>query len=322
MTHRTTASLLDHEVLLVTGKGGVGKSTVAAVTARAAAQRGKNVLLVEYESVSRAAPLFGRQELGTKPVQVDDRLWLRGFETTDSLEFFMLQQLKMRSVVKLVMRNKTVLGFFMAMPAIKSVTFLYHLWRLVEDHGPRGDGKFDLVVCDLPTTGFIMGLYGVPKMVQQIFHIGPLARVANGMGDFLYDTRRTGLVLVTLPEEMPVVETVEFLDALQDRYGVHPAATIVNGVYPQLFGGDELAALDTSIDRSHASDDVIGLLDAALLLEGRHERARRLRPMLEGSLDCPTYELPHLFARQLPLAAVDKLATALNAAVSSAREPA
>ena len=305
--------LLDHHVLLVTGKGGVGKSTVATAIARAAAADGKKVLLVEYESVSRAAPLFGLDHVGTRPIKVDDRLWVRGFDTIDSLHFFALQQLKIERVAKAVLRNNTVRGFFMAMPAIKSVTFLYHLWRLTEEHGPDGDGTWDLLVCDLPTTGFVKGLYGVPEMVQQIFHVGPLARIVQGMGDFLFDRRRVGLVMVTLPEEMPVVETIEFVAAMRAAHGIEPAATIVNGVVPSLLQETELGALQRVSEAAPGGGnaDFTGILQAAQVHWGRQQRADRLRPELVAATGAPVHDLPHLFARKLPLQAVDELAGAL-----------
>jgi arsenite/tail-anchored protein-transporting ATPase len=310
--------LLDHEVLLVTGKGGVGKSTVAAALARAAAKTGKRVLLVEFESVSRAAPLFGLADVGVVPQQVDERLWVRGFETIDSLHFFALQQLKIERIVRLIMRNETVRGFFMAMPAIKSVTFLYHLWRIAEENGRNGDNKWDLVVCDLPTTGFVFGLYGVPTMVQQIFHLGPLARVATGMGDFLYDTNRVGLVMVTLPEEMPVVETIEFVEALRAKHGIRAAATIMNGVVVAPISADELPQAQGALAASDTRAPVMaGMLQAAELLLGRQQRAARLEPMLTKATAAPTLSLPHLFRRHLPLDSIDVLAQALLHAMTS-----
>lgn len=309
-------NLLDRTILLVTGKGGVGKSTVAATLARRAAGDGKRVLLVELESVSRAAPLFGLQSAPQEATLVGDNIWLQSLDAMDSLRFFALQQLRLEAVVRLALRNKTVRGFFLAMPAIKSILFLYHLWRLENEHGPRGDGRYDILICDLPTSGFVVGLYGVPSTIRQIFRLGPLAHYAEGMAAMLFDPRRAGLVLVTLPEEMPVVETVELLDRLRARHGVEAAAVFVNGVYPALISPDELAALGvaTASARSKPGAEALdSMLWAATVLAGRKARADGLMPLLREAVGERLIELPHLFRRRLPLESIDELADVLRA---------
>ena len=312
-------NLLDRSILLVTGKGGVGKSTVAATLARRAARDGKRVLLVELESVSRAAPLFGVQDATPEPQKVDHNIWLMGIDALHSLHFFALQQLRLEAVVKLALRNKSVRGFFMAMPGIKSILFLYHLWRLESEHGPAGDGRWDLIVCDLPTSGYVVGLYGVPTTLRQIFRVGPLANYANGMADMLFDPRRAGLVLVTLPEEMPVVETVELIERLRTRNGVEAAAVFVNGIYPELVTPAELVALTSmSPPAADGSPEVDGMLWAAELLAGRNARAERLLPLLRSEVGERLIELPHLFRRNMHLAGIDELAAVIGARLAEA----
>lgn len=310
-------ALFERTVLLVTGKGGVGKSTVAAALARGARAEGKRVLLVEFESVSRVAPLFGRKEAPTEPVQLEPGLDLMGFDLLYSLHGFAGDQLKVKALARLALANRHVRGFFLAMPAIKSILFLYHLHRLEAVHGPRGDKRWDLIVCDMPTSGFVAGLYGVPTMVRQIFRVGPLANVANDMGALLFDPLRTGLVLVTLPEEMPVLETLELRNALRERHGIDTSAIVVNGVYPELLDRDELAALAGAVD-GHApleQDDALsGVIWAADVLRGRADRAARLMPELREAVGGRLIELPHLFQRQIPLGGIDELAGRVRAA--------
>ena len=309
--------LLDRHILLVTGKGGVGKSTVAATLARRASRDGKKVLLIEFESVSRAAPLFGLEEAPTEAVQIEPGLDLMGFDLLHSLHFFAIDQLKLKSLVKLALRNDSVRGFFLAMPAIKSILFLYHLYRLEMAHGPDGDGRWDLIICDMPTSGFVAGLYGVPAMVGQIFRVGPLAKTAEGMGKLLFDPLITGIVLVTLPEEMPVVETIELRNALRKKHGIDTAAIVVNGVYPTLLEPAEIAALGEAVGdgESTGSTDVHGLLWAAEVLRGRSDRAARLLPGLHSAVNGRVIELPHLFKRQLPIGAIDELAAVVKTAL-------
>lgn len=309
--------LYERSVLLVTGKGGVGKSTVAAALARGARAEGKRVLLVEFESVSRVAPLFGRTEAPTEPVALQPGLDLMGFDLLYSLHGFAGDQLKVKALAKLALANRHVRGFFLAMPAIKSILFLYHLHRLEAIHGPRGDKRWDLIVCDMPTSGFVAGLYGVPTMIRQIFRVGPLSTVADEMSALLYDPLRTGLVLVTLPEEMPVLESLELRNGLRAKHGIDTAAIIVNGVYPELLDHDELAALAGAVQGEaalEADDAVSGVLWAADVLRGRADRAARLMPDLREAVGERLIELPHLFRRHMPLDAIDELARTMRGA--------
>lgn len=319
--------LFERRVLLVTGKGGVGKSTVAAALARRAQRDGKRVLLLEFEDLSRVAPLFGQARAEAEPRELAPGLWLMGFDLLAGLHEFAADQLRVRALARLALANRHVRGFFLAMPAIRSVVFLYQLLELEQARGTRGEPRWDLIVCDMPTSGFVAGLFGVPSMVQQIFRVGPLAAVANAMGQLLREPHRTGIVLVALPEEMPVVETVELRNLLRQRHGVETAAIVVNGVYPALVADEELAALAAAIAAedptgSPASGDATrvepdrgprgaavdaALLWAAKLLQTRSQRAQRLLETLRESPHTRLVALPHLFRRTLPLEAIDAL---------------
>ncbi len=308
---RTVDALLDRELLLVTGQGGVGKSTVAAILARAAAARGKKVLLVEFESVSRAAPLFGSHAVGAEPRQVAPHIWAQSLSAMDSLRYFAIRQLKVPALVHLALRNKAVEGFFRASPAVRPALFLYQLWTTVEEHGPQGDRHWNLVICDLPTSGFVAGMYAIPNMLSGVFRTGPLATYAEGMRALLRDPARTGLTLVTLPEDMPVVETLELRALLQARHGVEAAAIVLNAVMPHSHDPDVLDALDRAADRDPA------LLDPWQLTAERiaNRRAKALsaaRQLRDALPPNRLLTLPWRFERELNLQAVDELALALR----------
>ena len=327
----TLADLLGRTVLLVTGKGGVGKSTVTASLARRAAANGKRVLLVELESVSRVAPLFGLRKIGPEPTRAAPNLDVMGLDSMDSLRFFALQQLKLAALVNLAMRNKAVESFFQAVPAIKPMLFLYHLWRLETEHGPAGDKRWDLIVCDLPTTGFAVGMYAIPKTLAQVFRLGPIATYAEGMRQLLADPQRSGVILVALPEDMPVVETLELHASLRSRFGVEAAAIVLNGVFPELLQpveADAVARALTSQGGVPATDPATedapdvreAWLWAARLLIGRRNRAQGHLPKLRAAVAGRVLELPFLFQRELPLEAVDRLARALDGALPATGE--
>lgn len=306
------ADLLHKELLLVTGKGGVGKSTVAQALARRAAQTGKRVLLVELESVSRAGPLFGVRHPNAQPQRVAANIDLMALDVMDSLRFFALQQLKVETLVNLALRNKAVESFFQAVPAIKPILTLYQIWHMLQLHGPRGDKRWDLAVCDLPTSGFVQGMYQIPRTLQAAFRSGPVHNYAGGMRDMLLDPARCGLVLVTLPEEMPAVETLQLQKILSDAHGVQPAAIVVNGVVPAGLSPSDLSDL-----RAKDHNDLRGLVWAAQLLAGRRTRALGLLPRLTAACGGRLLQMPFLFRRELPLEAIDALAAALTMPVEA-----
>ncbi|MBI5610321.1 MAG: hypothetical protein HY902_15700 [Deltaproteobacteria bacterium] len=332
------AALLGHEVLLVTGKGGVGKSTVAQALARRAAGEGKKVLLVELEAISRAGPLLNVAHPGPHPQRAAANLDLAVMDTMDSLRYFATKQLRIEALVNLALRNRAVEGFFGAVPAVKPILFLYHIWQILEEHGPRGDKKYDLLICDLPTSGFVQGMYQIPRTLQLTFRAGPVHHYAQGMGDLLRDPKRCGLVLVTLPEEMPVVETLELQTILKSEHGVVPAAVVVNGVFSDVLDPRDLYTLAQQVDRpvpdAQAVEDALAVeravsapdaqnledlaswLWAAELLAGRRRRAETLLPRLTSGAPGRVLSLPFLFRRTLPLEAIDQLAATLGREVA------
>ncbi len=305
------SELLRRELLLVTGKGGVGKSTVAQALARQAAAQGKRVLLVELESVSRAGPLFGMAHPGPIPARAAPNIDVMALDVMDSLRFFAIQQLKVETLVNLALRNRAVESFFAAVPAIKPILTLYQVWHMLQLHGPKGDRTWDLAICDLPTSGFVQGMYQIPRTLQQAFRSGPVHNYAAGMREMLLDPQRTGLVLVTLPEDMPVVETLELQEILRKAHGVTAAALVLNGVVPQGLELDQLAALQ-ALGEQGSDVPVQNWLWAARVLASRRARALALVPKLAAAVQGKLVQLPFLFRRDLPLAAVDELALHLN----------
>ncbi len=300
-------ALLQHSVLLVTGKGGVGKSTVAASLARLAALRGRKVLLLELESVSRVGPLFGLPAVGPQPVEAAPNLFVACLHAMDSLRFFATHQLKVAALVNLALRNKSVESFFSAVPAMKPILFLFQLWRTEVEHGRSGDGQWDLIICDLPTSGFVAGMYAIPDTLAQVFRLGPVAAYAVGMRQLLSDPRRAGLVLVTLPEELPLVETLELLARLQERHGVEAAAIVLNGVMPTALPEQDLQLAEAQL----AGETTRPWLWAAQLLQTRRARALTVLRRLQAVLPGRVLTTPFLFRRQMPLQAIDELASAL-----------
>ena len=212
----------------------------------------------------------------------------------DSLRYFAIRQLKVPALVHLALRNKAVEGFFRASPAVRPALFLYQLWTTVEEHGPKGDHHWNLVICDLPTSGFVAGMYAIPNMLSGVFRTGPIATYAEGM---------------------LALKTLELRALLLERHGVEAAAVVLNAVMPRSHDADVLDALDRAADRDP------GLLDAwqttAERIANRRAKAlsaaRRLRDTLPPNT---LITLPWRFERELNLQAIDDLALAMRKGVA------
>ncbi len=248
------------ELVLVTGKGGVGKTTVAAALARSAHAAGKRVLIAEVTSdtstQSQLLGLFGHPEIkGEDPVRFEDRL--HGVRITPSAghRLFLAAALKVGVLVNAAMRSAALNRFLMAAPAFPEIGTLYHLVTLLRSK------RFDHVVVDLPATGHALGLASLPKTVLSVVPSGLIGQAIQEGLDAMTDDARGCAVLVTLPEGMPVTESVELARGLE-KLDISVRAMILNAMPPNPFTDDERAAL-----RDHLAGR-----DTSLLLGAREFR--------------------------------------------------
>jgi anion-transporting ArsA/GET3 family ATPase len=311
-----TASLLDRKLVFVTGKGGVGKSTVAAGLALLAAGRGKRTLLCEVDAKGNLADFFETGPTGFEEREIIPNLWAMSMDTEASLKQYLSLQLKL----PLVARVGPVAHMFdfvaTAAPGVKEIVTVGKLcWEVREHH-------YDLVVVDASPTGHIVGQLAAPQAINQLVQVGLVRQQTGWMLDILGDARRTGVAIVATPEEMPVNETIELRARIVEETNVEVAAIIVNRVLPELFGRGEETVFER-LDRP----DAIDLLDEALggpvhpLFEGarmavtlRRTRAshlERLRGALGGGL--PLLYVPELFVRSHGLRSTRQVAEALSA---------
>jgi hypothetical protein len=307
-------ALLDRRLLVITGKGGVGKSTVAAALGLAAARRGKRVLVCEVNAQERIAPLLGAPPSGSTARQVAPGLFTLNVTPRDAMREYGLMVLKFRSIYEAVFENRFVRYFLRAVPSLAELVMLGKVLHEVraEEGGRR---RWDLVVLDAPATGHAIQLLRVPGVLIDTVPAGPLRKDAQWMQALLVDPAVTALSIVTLPEEMPVNEAIELDAAVRSVVGVPRGALVVNAMPEARFprSGDERALLDALAQ----APPPLGPAAAAARLQAVHaEQAGRYLARAQAALDLPTLIVPWMARDRWDRAAVEAVATALEEQVA------
>jgi anion-transporting ArsA/GET3 family ATPase len=300
-------ALLDRRLLVVTGKGGVGKSTISAALALLAAERGKRVLVCEVNAQERVAPLLGGPASGSEIREVLPGLFTVNVLPRDAMREYGLMTLKFRTIYDAVFENRVVRYFLKAVPSLAELVMLgkiLHEVRL-ED---RGRPRWDLVVLDAPATGHAVQLLRVPGALLDTVPPGPLRRDAAWMQALLVDPATTALSIVTLPEEMPVNEAIELDAAVRGILGMPRGALVVNAMPDARFSGPERALLG---ELAGASPPLGPAAQAARLQAIRAEQAARYLARARAALDLPTILVPLLVREQWDRGAVEAVAAAL-----------
>ena len=289
------ASLLDMRLLLVTGKGGVGKTTVCASLGLQAAKRGKRVLLVEVAPREHFTRLLGVPDGGHAEHQVAENVWALNLDPLIALEEYLETQIHVRAVVRMIMGNPIFRRLVNVAPGWRDLITLGKVWHLERQHDPgRGHPKYDLFILDAPATGQGLGFLRTPQAFVEAVRFGPAKTHSQWVRDLIEDPERTRLVLVTLPEELPVNETIEMVRALRERIRVPFEHVVVNAVAPGLFTDREMkelralredaersALLAAALEDEVALEDLLGAADAAVSRRAIHEHhLRRLRAQL------------------------------------------
>jgi anion-transporting ArsA/GET3 family ATPase len=232
MTSGLRTRLAELQLLVVTGKGGVGKSAVTAALGRVMARHGRRTLLLEVDPRENLHHLLGVEPSGGDVVAAGPRIWLQHLDARGVLDDLVREKLKVRMLVDRVLDSPIHRHFTEGAPGLKETAVFGRALRLLEGHLPRGLPRPDLILLDAPATGHGVTWLAAPQLVSDVISSGPIGHMAAEIAAFLADRERSGVIVVTAAEEMPVQETLELDAALRKRFDRRPELLVINGLYP------------------------------------------------------------------------------------------
>jgi anion-transporting ArsA/GET3 family ATPase len=298
---------------LVTGKGGVGKTTVATALAVALAKSGKKVLLAEVNGGERVATLLGSTPTGYAITEVFDNLWTVNITPQEALKEYVLLIIRIEALYKAVFENRLVSSFLRLLPALGELTMLGKIWYELQQKR-HGKYRFDTIVVDFPATGHARALLEAPAAVGQSIAAGPMRENADRLGDMVRDAAQTRLHVVTTPEEMPITEAQELL-AFAAAQKLPLGALIINqrteAVPPEALNAVRAWQADAAL---------CGWPTALQQRQARHAAGESALATLGPAL-ASAVSLPHVLGGALDVAALTQMGNLIMAQWSAKETP-
>jgi anion-transporting ArsA/GET3 family ATPase len=305
-------ALLDKRLVFVTGKGGVGKSTVATALGLLAARRGLRTIVAELASQERVQGLFEHEREQFRELELAPGLFTISIDPEQAMEEYL--RVKAGTLGQALGSSRLFQAFTMATPGMRELLSIGKVWELAQPgRRTRGAAPYDLVIVDAPATGHGVGLLRTPRTFADIARVGPIAHQGRAIADTIADHAFTGVIAVATPEEMPVNETMTLATELA-RDDLSLDLVIVNALYPARFEPAEIAELAAALTRTRSAL-ARSALRAALSEHARAATQREQRDRLRDHVDGRLVELPYVFADHLGLGELDALAGALEDAL-------
>lgn len=300
-------------LVIVTGKGGVGKTTVAAAVARAAVAAGRHALLVEIATPGRLASVLGVATLEPEPRRFADGLSAVALDEGRALEELVHRLLPLRLLSRRLLSSETFRVVAAAVPGILEAALLAQVVSWLEERDRRGRPRYDVVVLDSPASGHTVPLLATPRTLSGLATVGPLGDVMRRTSRWLADETLTRALVVAIPEDWAIAEAVELYESLRDGLAIPVGRPLLNAVFPRRFSRTDEALLEEA-EAAHSVDP--SLLAAGRYFVERRRRAQEQARVLRDQTGARPLELPFVFSTAMTWGDLDPLADALAPALA------
>ncbi|MEQ1875338.1 MAG: ArsA family ATPase [Bdellovibrionia bacterium] len=294
----------DQKIILVTGKGGVGKSTVAAAIAHKLSKQSLRVLLVEMGESSFYQDFFGLNSVGQEPVPLDGSLHVARWSTESCLREYVLHYVRVEALYKMFFENRVMKTFVRAAPTVSEIALLGKLTSNQREVGPNLD--YDRIVVDAYATGHFLALLRAPRGLSEAVRAGPLGEQTALIYNVLTNPNITSYKIVSLPESLPTAETKELFAQLQSEFKVKPEI-ICNKIWKIPISEADLQFVMNQNVQSVGT----GIIGFAKYLDYIWKRQRRYMPML-SEVDPRMDQIPLLTEKRAPLELIAEMSASLG----------